>query len=218
MKLTRLLFISISVLFFFSCKEIKKIDPKLNVDEITALPYFNSPDFTPEWKSGTHKIPDFTFLNQNGDTITNKNYEEKIYIADFFFTSCPGICPSLTKNMSTLQNVYLDDADVLLLSHSVMPDYDTVAVLKEYAEKHKVNDIKWNLITGNKDAIYKIARSGYFADEDFTLASDDGDFIHTENFILVDKKGFIRGVYNGTIELEVKRLIRHVEILKKEEL
>lgn len=183
---------------------------------VKQLPYFNSADFTPEWKKGTHKIPNFSFTNQNGKTITNKTYQGKIYIADFFFTTCPGICPKLEKNMSLLQDTYISDNVIMLLSHTVMPWVDTIEKLKTYAETNAVNSGKWNLVTGERDEIYEIARKGYFADEDFKKTQDESDFVHTENFILVDKEGYIRGVYNGTIEVDVKRLMRHINILKSE--
>ncbi len=207
------------LVILFSCKKQEKvISPHTSVNK---LPYFVSSDFTPHWFAisdlkGKHKIPDFNFINQNGDTITNETYRDKIYIADFFFTICPGICPQLTKNMGLIQNTYVDDQEVNLLSHTVMPWHDSIPVLKEYALRNNINDEKWNLVTGDKDEIYKIAREGYFADEDFVKTQDTDNFIHTENFILVDKKGYIRGVYNGTIPLDVKRLMRHIEILKKE--
>ena len=200
-----------------SCKKTQQVDRNV------TLPFFNSPIFTPEWiaedsKKYTkiHKIADFNLVNQEGRKITNKDYEGKIYVADFFFVSCPGICPVLEKNMSKVQDQFKEDSDVLLLSHTVMPVKDSVPVLKEYAVENEINSEKWNLVTGNKEHIYELARTSYFADEDFVKTQDKDAFIHTENFILVDKKGRIRGVYNGTIELEVKRLIRHIKLLKKE--
>ncbi|WP_299436812.1 SCO family protein [uncultured Aquimarina sp.] len=212
-------FAIVIITVFFSCTNDKKskIDTNsTNKKIVSHLPYFNSMDFTPNWDKGTHKIPKFSFLNQNGDTITNKTYDGKIYIADFFFTTCPGICPKLTKNMSSLQEYYGNDDTIMLLSHTVMPWMDTVDRLKEYASKNNIKHPKWNVVTGDKDSLYTIARKGYFADEDFIKTQDSDNFIHTENFILVDPKGHIRGVYNGTIEIDVKRLIRHIEILKKE--
>ncbi|HEX9602063.1 MAG TPA: SCO family protein [Mariniflexile sp.] len=198
-------------LTIFSCKQKVK-----ETHALAQLPYFNSPDFTPEWTNKTHKIPDFSFTNQHGKTITNKTYQGKIYIADFFFTTCPGICPKLTKNMSILQDSYKADNKVMLLSHSVMPWVDTVDKLKDYAEKNGVDDTKWNLVTGDKDSLYNMARNGYFADEDFNKTQDKNGFIHTEKFILVDKEGYIRGVYNGTLEVDIERLKRHIEILEGE--
>ena len=204
---------SLLLLSFLSCKNQSK---DTTVSEITKLPYFNSPDFTPEWEIPTHKIPEFSFINQNGEIVNNATYTGQIYIADFFFTSCPGICPKLTKNMASLQEEYKSDNIIKLLSHTVMPWKDSITVLKEYAKRNGVNDEKWNLVTGNKDVLYNIARTGYFADEDFIKTQDDSNFIHTENFILVDKKGYIRGVYNGTLEVDVLRLKRHIDILRKE--
>ncbi|MDB2384932.1 SCO family protein [Polaribacter sp.] len=195
------------------------------VDKTKVLPYYISEDFTPLWISKNapnyntiHKIAPFEFINQNGEKINNKTFEGKIYVADFFFTTCPGICPLLTKNMETLQDIYHNDNEVLLLSHTVMPWVDNVEKLREYADDHNVIDNKWNLVTGSKDAIYNLARTSYFADEDFKKTKDKSEFIHTENFILVDKKGRIRGVYNGTLALETKRLQQHIEMLKKEQL
>jgi protein SCO1/2 len=118
--------------------------------------------------------------------------------------------------MGSLQKDYQNDKDIMLLSHTVMPWKDSVPVLKKYAERNEVDSNKWHLVTGDKDEIYQIARTGYFADEDFTKTQDESDFIHTENFILVDKQGYIRGVYNGTLEVDVLRLKRHVNILKEE--
>jgi len=203
--------IVIFCLIIFSCK-----NETSKSNQVARLPYFNSADFTPKWDEVKHKIPDFSFVNQNGAIITNKTYEGHIYIADFFFTSCPGICPKLTKNMGALQTYYKDDSNIKLLSHTVMPWKDSVSVLKDYELKHHVNSEKWNLVTGDKDALYKIARTGYFADEDFAKTQDESDFIHTENFILIDKQGYIRGVYNGTLEVDVERLKRHIKILKHE--
>ncbi|WP_248723905.1 SCO family protein [Seonamhaeicola sp. ML3] len=198
-------------LIFISCKEEQKVHKG-----VTKLPYFNSADFTPNWDKGVHKIPAFSFTNQEDETITNKTFEGKIYIADFFFTSCPGICPKLTKNMGKIQKTYEQDEDILLLSHTVMPWRDSVPVLKDYALRNGVNNEKWHLVTGDKEVLYHMARAGYFADEDFVKTQDESNFIHTENFILVDKQGFIRGVYNGTLPLDVERLYRHIDILKQE--
>jgi len=219
MNYNRFLFFVFVAIGFTSCVEKDKGKDKLEIvenTEITKLPYFNSAIFTPEWEKGTHKIPKFTFTNQKGEEVTNKTFEGKIYITDFFFTICPGICPKLTKNMSMLQDEYQEDSNIKLLSHSVMPWNDTVDKLAVYAEQNEVNLPKWHLVTGDTNAIYDIARNGYFADEDFVKTQDEADFIHTENFILVDKNGYIRGVYNGTLALEVKRLMRHIKILKKE--
>jgi len=118
--------------------------------------------------------------------------------------------------MRALQEEFKDDDDVLLLSHSVTPVKDSVPVLKEYAIENQVDAKKWNLVTGNKKAIYDIARKSYFADEDFVKTQDENAFIHTENFVLIDQKGRIRGVYNGTLAVETERILRHIKLLKKE--
>ncbi len=193
------------------------------VNKQTTLPYFNSAIFTPEWiaensdkYASIHTIAPFEFINQNGEKVTNKTYEGKIYVADFFFTSCPGICPRLAKNMRTLQEAFKDDEEVMLLSHSVTPVKDSVPVLKAYAIENGVDAKKWNLVTGNKKEIYDIARTSYFADEDFVKTQDESAFIHTENFVLIDQKGRIRGVYNGTLAVETERILRHIKMLKKE--
>ena len=205
------------LVFLFSCKKEKKID------RINTLPFFNSASFTPEWidekltdYKSIHTIPDFNLINQEGKEITHKTYKGKIYVADFFFVSCPGICPILEKNMSKLQEKYKNDSTILLLSHTVMPVKDSVSVLKRYAVDNDIDSKKWNLVTGDKEQIYSLARKAYFADEDFEKTQDENAFIHTENFVLIDKKGRIRGVYNGTLGLDIERLIRHIEILKKE--
>jgi protein SCO1/2 len=193
------------------------------MDKTKTLPFYNSEEFTPEWipKTDTnykniHTIAPFEFTNQNGKKVTNKDFEGKIYVADFFFTTCASICPILAKNMETIQENYKNDETILLLSHTVMPWVDSVEKIREYATEKNAIDNKWHLVTGNKDQIYKIARTSYFADEDFKKTKDESEFIHTENFVLVDQKERIRGVYNGTLSLDVERLKRHIEILKKE--
>ena len=160
-----------------------------------------------------HSIADFKLINQNGDTITQNTYADKIYVADFFFTTCPSICPVMTANLAEVQDEFKDDNEVLLLSHSVTPEIDSVAQLKKYALEKGVIDQKWNLVTGDKKQIYELARKSYLA------VMDDGDggaydMIHTENFMLIDKERRIRGYYDGTNKEEVEKLIRDIEILK----
>ncbi|UJH68817.1 SCO family protein [Allomuricauda sp. SCSIO 65647] len=170
-------------------------------------------DSTLHYKKKYHTVADFRLVNQNGDTITEQHYEDKIYVADFFFTTCPTICPIMTKNMGEIQKNILDDDEVMLLSHSVTPKIDSVAQLKKYALEKGVLDEKWNLVTGDKKQIYQLARKSYFA------VQNDGDggpfdMIHTENFILVDKERRIRGFYDGTNTEEVAQLLKDIEILK----
>ena len=172
-------------------------------------------DSTIQHKKKYHKIANFSLTNQNGKTITQDDYKDKIYVADFFFTTCRTICPIMTTNMAEIQEAILDDDDVMLLSHSVTPEIDSVAQLKRYAIKKGVNDKKWNLVTGDKKDIYKLARKSYLAVKD---QGDGGpfDMVHTENFMLIDKKKQIRGFYDGTQKEEIDRLLDDIAILKKE--
>lgn len=172
-------------------------------------------DSTLQYKKKYHKIDDFSLTNQNGKTITQKDYEDKIYVADFFFTTCQTICPIMTDNMVDIQKEILNDSDVMLLSHSVTPEIDTVAQLKRYAEKKGVIDKKWNLVTGDKKQIYTLARKSYLAVKDNPDAGPY-DMVHTENFMLIDKKKQIRGFYDGTKAEDIERLLVDIKHLKKE--
>jgi protein SCO1/2 len=186
------------------------------------LPVYNPADVNPKLVDESivhirrdHKVADFKLINQNGDTITQENYKDKIYVADFFFTRCLTICPVMTNNIGKLQEVFKNDDDVMFLSHSVTPVIDSVSVLRAYANVKGVIDQKWNITTGDKKHIYNLARKSYFA----VLDEGDGglqDFIHTENFVLVDKKSQIRGFYDGTDNEDIKRLITDIRILQNE--
>lgn len=159
-----------------------------------------------------HFIADFSFTNQNGKIVTQEDYKDKIYVADFFFTTCPSICPKMTDNMVWLQEKIKDNPKVMLLSHSVTPDIDSVPVLKKYAQEKGVIDEKWNLVTGNKKDIYYIARKSYLAVKTGNI-DEMYDMVHTENFILVDQKRRIRGFYDGTNLEEVKKLYEDILFL-----
>ena len=163
-----------------------------------------------------HKIDDFKLINQNNEVITNETYDGKIYIADFFFTTCPGICPIMKDNMIELQNEFINDDNVLLLSHTVTPEIDSVHVLKKYSQEKGVLDSKWNMVTGDKKQIYDLARKSYLVAEDIESPTLY-DMIHTENFVLVDSKRRIRGFYDGTDNDVMDNLISDIKILKKEE-
>lgn len=187
-----------------------------------TLPIYNPADVNPElvdstvqYKSKYHTIADFSFVNQNGDTITQKNYEGKIYVADFFFTTCGSICPKMTTNLADVQKAILNNPKVMLLSHTVFPEVDSIPVLKAYAIKHGVVDSKWNLVTGDKKEIYTMARKSYLA---VKLGRPDQlyDMVHTENFVLVDQKRRVRGFYDGTNKEDVKRLLDDIDFLCKE--
>ena len=162
-----------------------------------------------------HRIADFELINQNGKTVTNENFNGKIYVADFFFTTCPTICISMTDNLLKVQKEIQNNPNILLISHSVTPKIDSVTQLKKYAIEKGVNDKKWHLVTGDKKEIYKLARKSYLAVKD---EGDGGpfDMIHTENFILVDPDKRIRGFYDGTESKEIKRLLLEIKILHSE--
>ncbi len=187
------------------------------------LPIINPIDVNPELVDSTvqyvskyHHIPDFSFLNQNRKIITQKDYEGKIYVADFFFTTCQSICPIMTRNMVAVQAAIVDNPKVMLLSHSVLPDQDSVPALKKYAIEKGVLDSKWNLVTGDKKAIYYMARKSYLVVKT-GKPSELYDMVHTENFVLVDTKKRIRGFYDGTSQKEIARLIADIQWLCKHE-
>jgi protein SCO1 len=168
------------------------------------LPIYSPRDINPELVDSTvqhignnHKIADFSFTNQNGKIITSKDYENTIYVADFFFTTCPSICPKMTDNMVWLQNQLKNYSEIKLLSFSVTPDIDTPEVLKKYALEKGVVDSRWNLVTGDKSAIYFLARKSYLAVKT-GKPEELYDMVHTENFVLIDKNKRIRGFYDGT--------------------
>lgn len=184
------------------------------------LPYYDTPDFTPRWDipngKDFHKIRPFSLINQNNQTFTEKDIEDKICVVDFFFTTCPGICPKLAKSMADIQKEFLADDELLLLSHSVMPDVDSVPVLQAYANEKKVNFKRWKLLTGSKKEIYDLGRKYYFVEEDEGISKSDDIFLHTENFILIDKERHIRGIYNGLDPSSIQSLISDIHRLKQE--
>jgi protein SCO1 len=163
-----------------------------------------------------HRIAPFSFVNQNGQTITQKNYEGKIYVADFFFTTCGSICPKMTTNMTLVQKAFLNNPKVMLLSHTVFPETDSVSVLKKYALENHVVDAKWNLVTGDKKEIYTLARKSYLAVK-LGKPSELYDMVHTENFVLVDDKKQVRGFYDGTKTAEIEKLIADINWLCQNE-
>ena len=169
-------------------------------------------DTTIVHKINYHKISDFSLTNQNGETVTQSKYDNKIYVADFFFTTCQSICPIMTKNMKDIQDKLIKDSEVLLLSHTVFPEIDSVEVLKKYAVENQVIDSKWDLVTGDKKEIYDLARKSYLAAKDNSFG--EYEMIHTENFVLIDKKKQIRGFYDGTNKEEIDRLYKDIKILK----
>lgn len=183
------------------------------------LPYYVSADFTPVWdrEAGeAHRVAPFAYVDQDGDTVTEKTFAGRVHVADFFFTACPGLCPRTSANLAKLQEAFRDDARVLFLSHSVTPEADSVPVLKRYAEKHGAISGKWFLVTGSRKAIYGAARASYFADEAGAVTGNPDDFLHTEKMFLVDGGGHLRGVYNGVLPAEMKRLEEDIRTLLKQ--
>lgn len=210
-----LLWIVFSIVFLTIA--VKLLTPK------KTLPIYNPADVNPElvdstlqYKSKYHTIADFSLTNQNGKTITQKDYEGKIYVADFFFTTCGSICPKMTTNLVEVQKAFVNNPKVMLLSYTVFPETDSVSVLKEYALKNGVVDSKWNLVTGDKKEIYTLARKSYLAVK-LGKPEELYDMVHTENFILVDSKKRVRGFYDGTKKEAIQQLIKDINWLCEDE-
>jgi len=199
------------LLLFYRALVPKKILPIYQPAEVS----FELVDSSLQHVKKYHKIANFSLTNQNGNRISQRDYQGKIYVADFFFTTCPSICPIMTNNMVYIQSKIMDDPQVKLLSFSVTPEIDSVPQLKKYALEKGVNDKKWNLLTGEKKEIYTLARKSYF------VVKEDGDggphdMIHTENFVLVDPEKRIRGYYDGTDKAAMENLLADLKTLKEE--
>lgn len=162
-----------------------------------------------------HSIPEFEFTNQYGNLLGKKDVNGKIYITEYFFTTCKSICPIMNNNLERVYAEFKNDNDFMILSHTVDPETDSVRVLFDYAKAHGVNDLKWQFLTGEKQKLYSLARKGYLLNAEEGNGGEE-DFIHTQNFALIDKEGHIRGFYDGTDSLEINRLILEVNLLKKE--
>ena len=206
--------LSISIASILMFNYVLSPEKKLPIYQ-PSMVKFQLVDSTVQHVKRFHKIVDFELTNQNNKIITNKIYDGKIYIADFFFTTCPGICPIMTDNMIKLQEKFINDDEVLLLSHTVTPEIDSVSVLKKYSMEKGVVDSKWNMVTGDKSQIYNLARKSYLVAEDIE-SSNFYDMIHTENFVLIDSKRRIRGFYDGTDSESMNQLIDDVYVLKNE--
>ena len=196
----------ISGFAFVSCQE----------KSLQNLPFYHTPDFTATWQSDTvknqHYITDYHFINQDGENYGTEDLRGKIHVMNCFFTVCPGLCPTLMGNLKTVENAFKNDEEVMLISLSVTPERDS------YAKSNQIYAKKWQLLTGNKTAIYQTARRSYFVDENLGTELGENDFLHTENVILVDKNLQIRGIYTGSLPLEIEHLIEDIKILKREEL
>ena len=213
----RIVFLLLSSVFFFSCI-LKQREASI------SLPYYNDPDFTPLFISNaneldkkiTHTIDTFSFLNQDSTNVTESIFENKIHVANFIFTSCGSICPVMTSNFKIVANAFNKDSSVVMLSYSVTPWIDKPYVLKKYIQKNGITNLNWQFLTGNKTEIYKLARQSYFAEENIGYSKDSSQFLHTEHVILVDKHKRIRGIYNGTLALEMQHLVEDIKSLQSE--
>lgn len=211
-----LFIINISILFFFN--ECSYADEK-KLNDVRILPIYQPSQLNPDLVDRSmrdidagHHVLDFELVNQNGEWITQEDYKGKVYVVDFFFTRCKGICPVMTKNMVFLQEKFEDNEDLMFLSISVTPDIDSVSALRDYADEKGIDDENWNVTTGEKRHIYELARKSYFA----TTKQGDGglqDFIHSVNFVLVDKEKQIRGIYDATKDEEIDRLETDLMVL-----
>lgn len=212
----RIVFLLFSSSMFFSCANEKS--------KPLALPYYNEPDFTPIFiknkddlnKRITHTIADFSFLNEDSMLVTQEVFKNKIHVANFIFTTCGSICPVMTKNFKIVGDQFLHDTSVVLLSYSVTPWIDKPSKLKKYKAANGIQNKNWEFLTGDRASIYQLARQSYFAEEDLGFSKDSKEFLHTEHFILVDKTGRIRGIYNGTLSLEMHQLVDDIKNLENE--
>ena len=199
-QLSKLVFLFLVVL---GCQQEKK------------LPFLGPKEIGKQGDTLYHKIPDFKFLNQDSLWISEKNMAGKIYVADFFFTTCPTICPKMKTQLLRIYDKFAEDDRVRILSHTIDPEYDGVRVLKEYAKKLNITSPRWNLLTGKKTDIYRLGEKSYMvtAQED---ANEVGGFVHSGAFILVDQNRHVRGIYDGTKEEDVNHLIEDMTLLLKE--
>lgn len=206
----------ISVFLLSACQQAEK-----SVED--KLPFYNTAAFDAEWIDETdslypkiHRIAPFSLPNQVGHLVTNDSLSGQIYVANFFFSTCPSICPKMMTNLKTLQQTFGDSSQIKLVSFSVMPWVDSVARLKKYGELHGIRPGKWHLLTGNKDAIYTLGRTSFFAEKGLGLQKDSTEFMHTESMLLIDTKGRIRGIYNATQKPDIERITDDMYTLLKE--
>ncbi len=194
-----------------------------NNEKQETLPFYNTADFTAEWINESdprftdiHTIDTFSMIDQSGKGFTTDSLKGRIYVANFFFTLCPSICPKMTNELRVLQSEFANDPDIELVSFSVMPSVDSVSILKEYAERNKIIHDKWHLLTGDALKIKLLGRKSYFAEKKSGEKKAIDDFLHTENAVLIDKQSRIRGVYNATQKEDILRLIDDIKILQLE--
>ncbi|MES2517093.1 MAG: SCO family protein [Bacteroidota bacterium] len=213
---TKIFIYSLIVIWFSSsCKKDNKSE--------SSLPFYNTADFTAKWINNNaddyqkiHTIEHFSFYDQNGNIFNSDSLKGKIYVANFFFTICPSICPKMTSNLGTLQSTFSQEKAFKIVSFSVTPWIDSVAKLKKYSLKHNINAANWRLLTGEKEQIYTLGRKSFFAEKTLGLTKNKTDFLHTETMVLIDKKSRIRGVYSATNPDEIPRITEDIRTLLKE--
>lgn len=211
----RTAWIFLSTLAFLSCGENK---------QGYNLPFYNTPDFQPLFLNRNenvstkvpHQIQNFNFTDQLGHGFGSKNIEDKITVTNFFFTGCGSICPNMMEKIKNIQKQFSGDSNIAFISFSVTPWRDSVSVLKTYAERNDINAPNWHLLTGSKTEIYTLARRSYFAEEQLGFSKDSSNFLHTEHVLLVDRNRRIRGIYNGTLSLDMEQLGKDIVHLLKE--
>ena len=212
----RIVFLLFSSVWLISCGDKK---PK-----VVALPYYNDPEFTPLFIQDKaevaskipHTIQDFSLMDQDSNLISQQSIEGKIHVANFIFTSCGSICPVMTSHLKIVNDSLVNDPNIVLLSYSVTPWIDKPNVLRRYKERNGIKNNNWHFLTGSKGDIYGLARTSYFAEEDLGFSKDSMEFLHTEHFILVDKTKRIRGIYNGTLSLEMYQMLDDIRTLEGE--
>lgn len=219
----RYLFLPFLILMLFSSCKLKNEQKEENmIVHSPSLPYMGEFDIVEKEKDGKiyydtvyHKIPAFSFINQDGKEMTEKDVAGKVYIADFFFTTCPSICPKMSNTLFLVQEGLKEESNFSILSHSIDPDYDSPEKLKEYAQKYAANTKVWQFLTGDKEAIYDICENAYmaYAKKD---PSAEGGYVHSGFLILVDQNMHVRGAYDGTLPEKSEEIIRDVKILLHE--
>jgi protein SCO1/2 len=201
----------ISLIFlFFGCSDTS----------VSTIPFYNEPDFNPYFLTDsdadrqiTHRIQPFAFYRQDSTRFESKSLQGKVYVANFIFTRCSNICPDMTAQMKRIAQAFQGNPRVALLSFTVTPWIDDVKTLQKFGEKYGIQSTQWALLTGNKTAIYALARKSFFAEESIGYNKDSKEFLHTEHLILVDQKGRIRGIYNGTLPLEAQQCVEDMKVL-----
>ncbi|AEL25017.1 SCO family protein [Cyclobacterium marinum] len=216
------LLIILIVGFAIACNANKQ-QSEVEASSRLKLPYYEESTFTPRWFTGEeevpenfHEIPQFQVYNQLGDTVTADVFDDKITIVNFFFTTCPGICPKMMANMELVQEELSEDKGVQLLSYSVTPDMDGVPELQAYAKKNGISSENWYLLTGERQDIYDLGRNQFFVEEDMGIQKSPDDFLHTENILLIDNERHIRGIYNGLNKTAIKQLMADAKLLRDE--